>query len=525
MNTSLCLGALCLYLVITLVVGSWTRRYSATANSFLYANRSLPLPVVAASYLAANSGALEAVGLGAMAAQYGVQAFHFYWIGAIPALVVVGLWIMPLYRRSGVLSIPEWLELRYGPRIRLLNACMLLVMLPLLGGIGLYASSLLLQTLTGVRFITGLWVAAGVVLAYVLLGGIRATMYTEVLQLLILVAGFAPLAIVAARRLHSLPTVDEGMKTHLWTSLPLAQPRSAIDVASITLGLGFVLSFGYWCTDFVLMQRAFAARTDSDAQKVPLLAGFGKLLLSMLVVLPGLAAARTIPGLGSTLRFDQATPAFMQQSYGPILLALGFTAISASLTSALSSNVTAFGAVFMSDVYRRYVAPARSDRHYLLVGRTALVVATFTSVLASYLSFHFGNLMEQSQLIFATFAAPFWAVVLFGFLARKVSESAALIGFFTGTSVAIAHYVAFSYGYLPYGSNMTANFYSAIYSFSAAAFTTVLAAQFLPNLKSLDSPGLLIAWKDLRAVRHDRGIWILSLTLVASCALLNYWWR
>lgn len=525
MNTPLCLGALCLYLILTLSIGSWTRRYSSSANSFLYANRSLPIIVVAASYLAANSGALEAVGLSAMAAQYGVQAFHFYWIGAIPAMVFVGLWLMPLYRKSGALSIPEWLELRYGPRIRLLNACMLLVVLPLLAGIGLYASSLLLQTLTGMRFLTGLCIAAAVVLTTVLLGGIRATMYTEVLQLVVMLVGLGPLAFVSAKRLISLPHVDEGMKTHLWVNLPLAQPRSSLDVAGLVVGLGFVLSFGYWCTDFVLMQRAFAARSDEAAQRVPLIAGFGKIFFSMLVVLPGLAAARTIPGLGSTIRFDQATPALMQQSYSPLLMALGFTALCASLTSALSANVTAFGAVWMNDVYRRYLAPHRSDQHYLIVGRAALIAATLTSILASFLSFHFGNLMEQVQLVFATFAAPFWAIVLLGFLTRKVSENAALLGFFAGITVALLHLVAVTGGYLRYGSNMTANFYSAIYSFSAAAITSGVASQLMPNIRMRESAGLLLAGKDLRSLPQARSVWILALSLLACCALLDYLWR
>ncbi|MES2393138.1 MAG: sodium/solute symporter [Acidobacteriota bacterium] len=525
MNTPLCLGALGLYLGVTLAIGSLTRRSAASSNSFLYANRSLPLLVVAASFLAANSGALEAVGLSAMAAQYGVQAFQFYWIGAIPAMVFVGVWLMPLYRKSGVLSIPEWLEVRYGPRMRLLNAWMLLIMLPLLAGIGLYASSLLLQILTGTTFVTGVCVAAAVVITYVLLGGIRATMYTEVLQLLLMLAGFGPLAVLSARHLMSLPHVDGGSKTHLWMSLPLMQPRAPLDVAGVAIGLGFVLSFGYWCTDFVLMQRAFAARTDGAAQRVPLIAGFGKLVFSMLVVLPGLAAARVVPGLGSTLRFDQAAPALMQLSYGPVLMAIGFTAITASLTSALSANVTAFGAVWVNDVYRRYLMPRRSDRHYLIVGRTALVIATVLSVGASFLSFHFGNMMEQIQLIFATVAAPFWAIFLLGFLTTKVTEAAALPGFVAGTTVAVLHFAAVSTGHIVYGSNMTANFHSAIYSFITAIVVTLLSSRLAsPTLRPHAAP-LPIGWRSLRSHSQDPTIWILAGLLLVCCGFLNYCWR
>jgi SSS family solute:Na+ symporter len=525
MNTPLCLGALGLYLVVTLAIGSWTRRSSTSANSFLYANRSLPLWVVTASFLAANTGALEAVGLSAMAAQYGVQAFHFYWIGAIPAMVFVGVWLMPLYRKSGVLSIPEWLEVRYGPRARLLNACMLLTMFPLLAGIGLYASSLLLQILTGTTFVTGICVAVAVVLTYVLLGGIRATMYTEVLQLAVMVVGLAPLAVLSARQLIALPRGAEGIKAHLWTSLPLAQPGFQLDVVGIAVGLGFVLSFGYWCTDFVMMQRAFAARTNEAARRVPLLAGFGKLFFSMLVVLPGLAVARTLPGLGSTLRFDQAIPALMQRSYGPILLAVGFTAITASLTSALSAYVTAFGAVWVNDVYRRYLAPGHSDRHYLVAGRAALVTAALLSVGASFLSFRFGNLMEQVQLIFATFGAPLWAIFLLGFFTTRVGESAALLGFCAGLVTAVLHFIASATGHIVYGSKMTMNFYCAIYSFSAAILVAALAAWLRPNRQRLSASTHSITWKDIRSVSHTPAIWIMAALLLASCALLNYLWR
>ena len=256
------------YLSVTVIIGWLSRRSNFSANSFLNATQSLSLPVVTISYLAANCGALEILGLNAAAAQYGVQAFHFYWIGAIPALIFLALWVMPVYRRSSIRSVPEYLEKRYGPNVRLLNACVVAITTLLLGGINLYAMAQVLQAILGLPFFAGIVLTGGIVLIYVLLGGIRATMYNEVFQLAVMLAGLLPLALHYARGRASLPLDAHSMRTHLWTATPIYSTRSPFDSLGIVVGLGFVLSFGYWCTDFVLMQRAFAARTERGARMV-----------------------------------------------------------------------------------------------------------------------------------------------------------------------------------------------------------------------------------------------------------------
>ena len=359
------------YFGTTILIGWIARRRSETANSFLNASRSLPLPIVTGAFLAANCGALEVVGLSAMAAQYGAQAFHFYWIGAIPAMVFLALWMMPVYRRSGVRSVPEYLELRYGTGIRLLNACVLAITMLLLGGISLYAMAQVLQVVAGMDFAVSALLAAGVVLVYVMLGGVRATIYNEVFQLAVMIAGLLPLAIRSCS--HAASSFAMESREHLWRGLPLVSHASPLDSLGIVIGLGFVLSFGYWCTDFVLMQRAFTARTDMEARQVPLWAGFGKLGFSMLVILPGLAAYRLLPGLGSSERFDQALPALMKLQYGPAMLGLGLTAIAASLMSGLAANVSAFAALWTEDIYHAHLVPSKPDRHYLVMGRVATV--------------------------------------------------------------------------------------------------------------------------------------------------------
>jgi len=248
-------------------------------------------------------------------------------------------------------------------------------------------------------------------------------------------------------------------------------------------------------------------------------------VFSMLIVLPGLAAVGLLPGLGSTLRFDQALPALMRQTYGPILMAIGFTAIAAGLTSNLGANVTATGALFTSGLYRRYLAPDRSDKHYMLLGRSAIVVAMLISLCASFLSFHFGNLMEQIQWIFSTFGAPFWAVFLLGLFTVSVGESAALSGFISGAVVAILHNVAFRMGYVHYGSIMASNFYSAIYSFTCAIVIATLSSRLSPSKPPPAAVEHTIRWSDMRSLPHSRSSWILAALLLVTCAALNYWWR
>ncbi|HEV2576321.1 MAG TPA: sodium/solute symporter [Acidobacteriaceae bacterium] len=518
-RASLGIAILPAYFATTILIGWLTRRRSSgSANAFLNASRALPLPLVTAAFLAANCGALEVVGMSAMAAQYGAEAFHFYCIGAIPAMIFLSIWMMPVYRRSGIRSVPEYLEYRYGAGIRLVNACVLAVTSLLFAGISLYAIAQVLQVVAGIRFAASALVAGGVVLVYVLLGGVRATIYNQVLQLGVMIAGLLPLTI---RYWSYGAWVSDERRDHMWRGLPVVSHMAPMDALGIIVGLGFVLSFGYWCTDFVLMQRAFAARTDDAARQVPLWAGFGKLGFSMLVVVPGLAAHRLLPELGHSQRFDQALPALMRQSYGPSLLGLGLTAIAASLMSALAANVSAFAALWTEDIYQAHLVRQKPDRHYLIMGRVATVTAVLVSILASYFSFLFSDLMEHVQMIFSVFGAPFFAIFLLGMTTRRTTERGAIIGFLSGTAIALLHLAAFSLGWLHYGSVMSANFYAAMYAFGAA----VLVAW----ITSVRGPAGITAGVRLQMDFSLRGtprlLWLLSILLIFACVGLNAVWR
>ncbi len=512
-----------LYFLATIAIGWFARRQSSNANAYLNASRSLPLWIVTAAYLAANCGALEIVGLSAMAAQYGVQAFDFYWIGAIPAMIFLSLWMMPVYRRSGIRSVPEYLELRYGIGLRLFNACVLAIMMLLFAGIALYAMAQVLLVIVGLSFSTSILLSAGVVLVYVLLGGIRATIYNEVFQLAFMLAGLVPLA-VHSFRAGIVPSGSAQIaRWHLWTGTPIASQAAPLDVIGVVFGLGFVLSFSYWCTDFVLMQRAFTARTETAARQVPLWAGFGKLLFSIIVVVPGLAAFRLIPALGHSQRYDQALPAVMTMSYGPAMLGLGLTALLASLMSGLAANVSAFAAIWTEDIYRSRIVRHAPDHHYLTVGRIAAATAIAISLVTSYIDFLFGSLMEHVQLIFSVFGAPFWAIFLLGMSTRRTTEKGAIAGFLSGTTIALLHLGAVTLGLLHYGSVMNANFHGAIY-----AFVTACAVGWLASTPDPSRPAnniLVFHWRTWSHEKGDRLLWVLSAILLSACLLLNWIWR
>jgi solute:Na+ symporter, SSS family len=513
-----------LYLIATIFIGWTSRRRVTGSNDFLNASRSLPLWVVAAAFLSSNCGALEIVGLSAVAAQYGVQALHFYWLGAIPGMVFLGGVMVPVYIRSGVKSLPEYLEKRFDARVRLLNSWLILATVTALSGVGLYAMAEVLLVVFGWPFSASALLAAGVVLIYLLLGGLRATIYNEVFQLLVIFMGLLPLAF---RVRISVPGVasDLSSRSHLWLALPAVSRAADFDKFGVIVGLGFVLSFNYWCTDFVQIQRALTSRSINSGRMVPLLAGFGKLGFSLLVVTPALGAAaflgHRMPG-----SFDQTLPALMSVSYTPALLGLGMTALLASLMSGLAANVSAFSAVWTEEIYRKSIRPGETEEHYIQIGRRAIQVGIALSLATSHVAFNFRDLMELVQLIFSLFGAPFFAVFLIGIFTRKATASGAMSGLVSGVLVAATFHGLVASGHVRFGSQMSANFYSAV-----CAFLASLAAGLLFSNKSERRSELELANLVYKSTHSDRlprasaNWWILACLLITTCAFLNYLWR
>lgn len=512
-----------IYLTAIMLVSFVFRRQSSTSNDYLNASLSLPTWVVTLSFLAYNCGSIEIIGMSAMAAQYGVQALHFYWIGGVPGMVFLGLVVLPVYMKTGARSFPEYLGMRFGPRVRVLNSCISMVTLTAGAGVALYALAQVLHVVVGWRLLTGAVLSALVVLIYVLVGGFRATVFTSVFQLFVMIAGLTPLLFLTV----NFSTFSFALRTErwrLWQPLPLISTHATLDRFGIVFGLGFVISFSYWCTDFVMIQRALAARTVEAARRVPVLAGFGKLAFALLIVLPG-AAAPALLGPTGFASFNEVMPRLMSHAFSPPLLALGAAALLASLMAGLAGHVSGFSALWTEEIYRSYIVRERSEQHYIRVGRFAVIACFFFAQAAAYVTFHFHNLMEFLQLISALFYAPTFAAVLAGFVSRRTTEKGAFAGILLGVFSAFALQVGVWTGYVHFGSQMSVNFYAAILSFSSSILCCLLYKRKELRSVRMQRQGLQPGAVTLAAMRPKRDLGALTVLLLALCLFLNLlWW-
>lgn len=512
------------YLAATIVIGWRSRRRAADANDFVNASRALPLWIVLAAFLSANCGALEIVGLSAVAAQYGVQALHFYLIGAIPGMIVFGGTMIPVYMRNRIQSLPEYLEKRFDARVRLINSWLILARVAAIAGVSLYAMANVFHVVFGWPFTSGVVVIAAVVFVYVLLGGLRAAIYNEVLQLAVVVLGLAPLLFKTAGKLPSA-SARIGAYWHLWTSLQLISPHGSLDLFGVLAGLGFVLSFSYWCTDFVQAQRALTARSAEAARMVPLLAGFGKLGFAYLVVIPALVAPVFL-GSARSGSFDETLPRLMAACYGPVLLSVGWTALLASLMSGLAANVSAFSAVWTEEVYRTSIRRGASEAHYLIVARLAIIAGVGLSTAVSYLCLNFKDLMEFVQLVFSIFGVPFFVVFLIGIFTRWATSSGALAGLLSGTLVSSLFHLLVASGKLVFVSSLSASFHAAVYAFCASLAGSVLFSRRAERMPAAELEPLV--YRPDAEHRPRQAVvswWTLACLLLGLCAALNYLWR
>jgi solute:Na+ symporter, SSS family len=517
-----------LYLTATIVVGYTVRRQADTAAKFLHARGSLPVAVTALSFLAANCGALEIVGIVATSAKYGALALHFYWIGAIPAIVTLSLVMIPVYLRSGAMTVPDFIRMRYNNATHILCCVLLSLMMVLISGISLYAIAGVLHLFFGWNFSTVAIIAASVVLCYAFTGGLRATIYNEILQLALTVVGIVPLAFAVYRNFRGVSGILlqlPAAKAHLWTTLPFLQPRTAtMDVFGVVFGLGFVLSFGYWCTDFALIQRALAARTAEGAMRTPLLASLIKLVFPWLVVFPGMAAASFFVQ-GPHPRFDYALPLLMQHYYSSALIGLGVSAILASLMSGLAGNVSAFSALWTHDLYQTHMRKQESDAHYLRMGRTFTALAACLSVATAYIVLFYNNLMDYLQLIFSLFNAPLFAVFVFGMFTRWASPAAGFWGLLCGMIAASSHSFAMHSGIIVYGSQLSGDFYGAILGWVTAAAVTAVVSLFTAPKAAEELDKVTYFSGCLQRQRVSPVTWGLVALVLALFLLLNFIYR
>ena len=417
------------YFLFVLAIGAVVSRRMKSSVDFFQAGRSMPAWVTGLAFLSANLGALEVLGMAAQGAEYGLMTAHFYWIGAIPAMVFLAVFMMPFYYGSKARSVPEYLQKRYNEPTRAVNALTFAVSTLVLSGTSMYGMGLVFHDLLGWDINLTIWLAAGIVLVYTALGGLTSSIYNEVLQFFLIVLGLAPLVIVgilAAGGWSGVVAHVPPLFLHTWHGTAHEATNSMhVTWPGIVLGLGFVLSFGYWCTDFLVIQRALAAEDINAAQRTPLIAAIPKIFFPLLVILPGLLALPLFPHLGDkndpSMSYNNALPLLMGHFYPAGMLGLGLTALLASFMSGMAGNTTAFNTVFTYDLYQAYLVKNRDDKHYLNVGRVATVAGVLISVGTAYLAASAPSIMDFTQTVFGFVNAPLLGTFLFGMFWKRTT--------------------------------------------------------------------------------------------------------
>jgi solute:Na+ symporter, SSS family len=577
-----------IYFAFVLGIGYVLKKYMKTSADFFLSGRSIPAWITGLAFLSANLGAQEVIGMGASGAKYGIMTSHFYWIGAVPAMVFVGIFMMPFYYGSRARSVPEYLKLRFDEKTRGLNAISFAVMTVFSSGVSMYAMGKLLQLLLGWNFDASILLSALIVLAYTFLGGLTSAIYNEVLQFFLIVMGFIPLVYLGLKDVGGWSGLKARLANdamvHSWKYLGNASANPmGVEWFGMIMGLGFVLSFGYWCTDFLVVQRAMAANSMTSARRTPLIAAFPKMLFPFLVIFPGMIAVvaagwseapvsqrqAQVETLGSgnrvsltddrglippkldeqgrpvmkegklVLDFDLATPMMLVRYFPSGLLGLGLCALMASFMSGMAGNTTAFNTVWTYDIYQAYLNKNASDQHYLWMGRVATVAGLAISVAAAYVAREFNNIMDVLQLVFAFVNAPLFATFMMGMFWKRATGTGAFAGLLGGTTAAAIHHgltlpvgatAGIKGGWLGvvlrhYPSEMAQNFWTAIYAFAACLTVTVLVSLVTRPRAESELAGLVYS---LTPKAKDQGLrwWespgTLAVVVLAMAALLNW---
>jgi len=562
------------YFAAVLGVGFALKRVMRTSTDFFLAGKTLPAWVTGLAFISANLGAQEVIGMGASGAKYGIATSHFYWIGAIPAMLFVGLFMMPFYYGSRARSVPEYLKLRFDEKTRTLNAASFAVMTIFSSGISMYAMGKLFHLLLGWSFNTSVLASAAIVLAYVTLGGLTSAIYNEVLQFFLIVFGFAPLVFLGLRsvggwdgltsKLNAASVANglpEGSYTHAWRGMTHAATNPiGVEWFGLVMGLGFVLSFGYWCTDFLVVQRAMAADSMTAARRTPLIAAFPKMLFPFLVILPGMIAlaltvghtgggmipakmangAPLVDAAGRTvLDFDLATPMMLVKLFPSGMLGLGLTALLASFMSGMAGNVTAFNTVWTYDLYQSHIRPGQSDEHYLQMGRIATVGGIVLSIAAAYVAGSFNNIMDLLQLVFAFVNAPLFATFALGMFWKRSTGHGAFTGLLAGTIGAALHHgltlpvgavAGVKGGYFgllhTYPSELAQTFWTAITAWTTCFVVTIIVSMMTQPRVESELEGLVYSLtpkpkdRDLPLLKRPSTLAVIVIVLIVGLNLI-----
>jgi solute:Na+ symporter, SSS family len=466
-----------LYFVAIIGIGLYLRRFTKTGEDFFLAGRRNSSWVAGLAFLSANLGALEILGWTGGTMKYGMAVAHFYWIGAIPAMLFLGLYMMPFYYSSRIHSVPGYLKLRFDERIRLLNAVSFAVMTLLMSGINLYLMALVFRTILGWDWNLSMWVSAAAIGCYITLGGLMSAIFTEIVQFFLIWIGLFLVSVLGVMELGGFDQVFADLPasmSHVWANTGAAADNEMkVTWLGIAMGLGFVLSFGYWTTDFLVVQRAFSSKDLRSARMTPITASFFKMALPFIVVVAGLVAYRLSgdpskgfallphPNNPNELWNDTALPLLIARYYPPGLVGLGITALLAGFMAGQAGNVSAFNTVWTYDIYRAVIKPDATDAQLVWMGRVTTIVGILLSVVTAYVAMQFNTIMDYIQAIFSWVNAPLFATMMLGMFWKRTTSAGAFWGLIAGMITSFAIFMGFKLGLVPNGLSQVLTFSDA----------------------------------------------------------------
>src|ERR1700748_2129708 len=493
---------LLLYFALVVFIGFYAKGKSNTSEDFFLAGREMTAWIAGLSFVSANLGSLELMGWAGAAYQYGILATHWYWIGAIPAMLFLGIVMMPFYYISKTHSVPGYLHLRFGEAARGLSAISFGLMTILMSGVNMFAMAVVMQTILGWNITFSIWVGAATVALYVMLGGLRSAIINEVLQFVLIWAGAAMIPILGLIEAGSWSNLKANIATnvgrsdytHLWSTLGhFSSNPMGVHWTGIVFGLGFVISFGYWTTDFLVVQRVLSADNIRSARMAPIIGAAFKMAVPFIVILPGLLALSVLPfhlvGESQAVAthmhsYNEVLPLMLVRYCGPGLLGLGVTALIAGFMSGMAGNVSAFSTVCTYDIYGAFLNKKATDRHYVAMGRWSTLIGVLISVGTAYLVQHAASIMDSVQQLFSFFIAPLFATVILGMLWKRATKEAGFWGLLAGTGTSIGlwlwvrhdpfalRYVAMS----PDAKDMAENIYRALWAWIVCVLVTVVVS-------------------------------------------------
>jgi SSS family solute:Na+ symporter len=531
-----------IYFCVVLGIGLVARLTIKTDIDFFLSGRSLPAWITGLAFIAANLGALEILGQAANGAQYGIPTVHFYWIGAVPAMVFLGLVMMPFYYGAKVRSVPEYLRLRFNESTHFFNAATFAIGTVLIAGVNLFALALVVHLMLGWSIDVAIVAAAVVVFIYITLGGLTSAIYNEVLQFFIIMASLIPLTVVGLHSVGGWHGLEAKVRQsalgnsglHAWQGLGIGSHNSiGANWIGIVMGLGFVLSFGYWTTNLAEVQRALSARNMSAARRTPLIGAYPKIFLPAVTIIPGLVALVSIKGLGgasANLAYNNAVPLLIGKYFPEGMLGLAVTGLLAAFMAGVAANVTAFNTVVTYDLWESYVRPDRSPDYYLRVGRLATFGGLVVAIGTAFIAKGYTNIMNYIQLLFSYFNAPLFATFIIGMFWRRSTPVAGLAGLIAGTTGAFVTHELYSMHDLTFGSAQSANFGGAIVAFVADAAVTVAVSLVTRPKPEADLRGLVWGLQGGEEAEDDfargderwyRSPWLLGAGAIAMVVVLN----